>query len=137
MNETCLSHRITCSFSYLHTPIPLQLLLRDKQIQSTFCNFLCRNSTYMAGHLCERQLYRMGKGKSMIKSRRMRWAGHVALMGEERGVYRVLVGKPEGNHQHLINKRVAVQSHTIFSYSRHDMGTATCLTALQVCFGCE
>jgi len=26
----------------------------------------------------------------------MRWAGHVVLMGEERGVYRVLVGKPEG-----------------------------------------
>ena len=32
----------------------------------------------------------------VIKSRRMRWAGHVARMGEERGVYRVLVGKPEG-----------------------------------------
>jgi len=31
-----------------------------------------------------------------IKSRRMRWAGHVARMGEERGVYRVLVGKSEG-----------------------------------------
>ena len=32
----------------------------------------------------------------VIKSRRMRWAGHVARMGEESGVYRVLVGKPEG-----------------------------------------
>ena len=32
----------------------------------------------------------------VIKSRRMRWAGHVAHMGEERGVHRVLVGKPEG-----------------------------------------
>jgi len=32
----------------------------------------------------------------VIKSRRMRWAGHVACMGEERGVYRVLVGKLEG-----------------------------------------
>ena len=32
----------------------------------------------------------------MIKSRRMRWVGHVARMGEGRGVYRVLVGKPEG-----------------------------------------
>jgi hypothetical protein len=31
-----------------------------------------------------------------IKSRRTRWAGHVAGMGERRGVYRVLVGKPEG-----------------------------------------
>jgi len=32
----------------------------------------------------------------VIKSRRMRWARHVARMGEEKGVYRVLVGKPEG-----------------------------------------
>ena len=32
----------------------------------------------------------------VIKSRRMRWAGHVARMGEERGLYRVLVWKPEG-----------------------------------------
>jgi len=31
-----------------------------------------------------------------IKSRRMRWAGHVACMEEKRGAYRVLVGKPEG-----------------------------------------
>jgi hypothetical protein len=32
----------------------------------------------------------------VIKSRRMRWAGHTASMRERRGVYRVLVGKPEG-----------------------------------------
>ena len=32
----------------------------------------------------------------VVKSRRMRWAGHVARMGEDRGVQRVLVGKPEG-----------------------------------------
>ena len=32
----------------------------------------------------------------VIKSRRMRWAGHVARMGEERGVYRFVLGKPEG-----------------------------------------
>jgi hypothetical protein len=32
----------------------------------------------------------------VIKSRRMRWAGHVTRMGERRGVYRVLVEKPEG-----------------------------------------
>ena len=32
----------------------------------------------------------------VIKLKRMRWAGHVARMGEERGVYRVLVGNPEG-----------------------------------------
>jgi hypothetical protein len=32
----------------------------------------------------------------MIKSRRMRWAGHVAQMGEKRNAYRILVGKPKG-----------------------------------------
>jgi hypothetical protein len=31
-----------------------------------------------------------------VKSRRMRWAGHVTRMGEDRKVYKVLVGKPEG-----------------------------------------
>jgi hypothetical protein len=35
----------------------------------------------------------------VIKSRRMSWAGHVAFMGARRGVYRVLVGKPEGKRQ--------------------------------------
>ena len=33
---------------------------------------------------------------ALLNSRIMRWAGHVARMGEKRGVYRVLVGKPEG-----------------------------------------
>jgi hypothetical protein len=32
----------------------------------------------------------------VIKSRRMRWAGHVARMGEKRGAYRIFVGRPEG-----------------------------------------
>jgi hypothetical protein len=32
----------------------------------------------------------------IIKSRRMRWTGHVAQMGEKRNMYRLLVGKPEG-----------------------------------------
>jgi len=32
----------------------------------------------------------------VVKSRRMRWAGHVACMGEDRGMQRILVGKPEG-----------------------------------------
>ena len=41
----------------------------------------------------------------VIKSRGMRWAGHVARMGEERGVYRVLVGKPEGRRPLGIPRR--------------------------------
>ena len=52
----------------------------------------------------------------VIKSRRMRWARNVARMGEERGVYMVLVGKPEGNRplgrpsrRWVDNIRMAVQ----------------------------
>jgi hypothetical protein len=43
-----------------------------------------------------RSLYSSPNIVRVIKSRRMRWAGHVAHMGEGRGVYRVLVGRPEG-----------------------------------------
>ena len=51
----------------------------------------------------------------LIKSRRMRWAQHVAYMGERRDVYRVLVGKPEvkrqlGRHSHrLENIKINLQ----------------------------
>jgi hypothetical protein len=41
-------------------------------------------------------LYFLPNVIGMIKSRIMRWAGHVACMGERRSTYRVLVGKPEG-----------------------------------------
>jgi hypothetical protein len=39
----------------------------------------------------------------MIKSRRMRWAGHVARMGEKRNGYRILVGKPEGKRRRWVD----------------------------------
>ena len=41
-------------------------------------------------------LYSLPNIVRVVKSRRMRWAGHVARMGEGRDVHRVLVGKPEG-----------------------------------------
>jgi hypothetical protein len=41
-------------------------------------------------------LYSLPNIVQVVKSRRMRWAGHVEQMGEEKGVHRVLVGKPEG-----------------------------------------
>jgi hypothetical protein len=41
----------------------------------------------------------------VIKSRRMIWAGHVARMGERRGVYRVLMGKPERKRPLGISRR--------------------------------
>ena len=43
-----------------------------------------------------RDLYSLPNIVRVVKSRRMRWAGHVARMGEGRGVHRVLVGKPKG-----------------------------------------
>jgi hypothetical protein len=43
-----------------------------------------------------RDLYPSPSIIRIIKSRTMRWAGHVARMGEKRNAYRLLVGKPEG-----------------------------------------
>jgi hypothetical protein len=47
---------------------------------------------------CEKlhDLYSLPSIIRIIKSRRMRWAGHVVQMGEKRNMYRLLVGKPEG-----------------------------------------
>ena len=53
-------------------------------------NFICRRFEEI------NDLYSSPNIVRVIKSKRMRWAGHVARMGEERGVYRVLLGKPEG-----------------------------------------
>ena len=57
---------------------------------STYTN----ESTYINEELND--LYSSPNNVWVIKSGRMRWAGHVARMGEEKGMYRVLVGKPEG-----------------------------------------
>ena len=45
-------------------------------------------------YMCD--LYSLPDIVRVVKSRIMRWAGHVVCMGEGRGVHRVLVGKPEG-----------------------------------------
>jgi hypothetical protein len=41
----------------------------------------------------------------VIKAKRMRWAGHVACMGEVRGAYNILVGRPEGRRTLAIPRR--------------------------------
>jgi hypothetical protein len=41
-------------------------------------------------------LYSLPSIVRVIKARRMRWVGHVARMGEVRGAYKILVGRPEG-----------------------------------------
>jgi hypothetical protein len=43
-----------------------------------------------------RNLYSFPRTVSIIKSRRMRWTGHVASIGEKRNAYKILVRKPEG-----------------------------------------
>ena len=64
--------------------------------------------------LCD--LYSSPNIVQVIKSRRMRWAGRVVHMGEERGAYRVLMGKPEGKrplgrprHRWVANIRMDLQ----------------------------
>jgi hypothetical protein len=58
-------------------------------------------------------LYSLSSIIRIIESRRMRWAGHVARIGEKRNVYRLLVGKPEGKsllgrprHRWIYNNKV-------------------------------
>ena len=63
---------------------------------------LCLNSSHglvfiiMDGEFKCSDLYSLPNILRVVKSRRMRWAGHVARMGEGRFVHRVLVGKTEG-----------------------------------------
>jgi hypothetical protein len=83
------------------------LTLREEQRLRVFENRVLRR---IFGHkryeltgdwskLHNRELLDLYSSQSMIrimKSRRTRWAGHVAGMGEKRNAYRLLVGKPEG-----------------------------------------
>jgi hypothetical protein len=51
------------------------------------------------GEVAQRELPNLYSSTNIIRqitSRRMRWAGHVACMGEERKLYKVLVGNPKG-----------------------------------------
>jgi len=60
----------------------------------------------------------------VIKSRRMRWAGHVARMRERRGVYRVLVGKPEGKRT-LGRSRRRWDGNIRWNFRKWDVGAWT------------
>jgi hypothetical protein len=59
-------------------------------------NTLPFRTKYFRPHGIFHNLYSSPNINRMIKSRRMRWAGHVARMGDKRNAYRILVGKPEG-----------------------------------------
>ena len=60
----------------------------------------------------------------VIKSRRTRWAEHVERMGDRRGVYRVLVGKPEGRN-HLEDPGVDGSIILRWTFRKWDMGVWT------------
>jgi hypothetical protein len=66
-----------------------------------------------------------------IKSRRMRWAGHVARMGEGRKVYRVLVGKPEGK-DHLKDRGVDGRMGSKWTLGRLVGGVCSGFTRLRI-----
>ena len=69
--------------------VPSQFLQTTSDYAVTaFCNIF--STSIFTNH------DRVVKGTVNKTSRRIRWAGHVARMGEERGLCRVLVGKPEG-----------------------------------------
>jgi hypothetical protein len=82
------------------------LTLREEQRLRVFVNRVLRrifgpkreeDGSYRKLHNDElHSLYSSPNIVRVIKSRRMRWTGHVAHMGERRGVYRVLVGRSEG-----------------------------------------
>ena len=55
-----------------------------------------KNVKFYSTNKFEELAHLVGFIMRVVKSRRIRWAGHVARMGEGRGVHRVLVGKPEG-----------------------------------------
>jgi len=59
----------------------------------------------------------------LTNSRRMRWAGHVALMGERRDVCRVLVGKPEG--QRPLRRRIDGRIILRWIFRKWDVGVWT------------
>ena len=70
----------------------------------------------------------------VVKSRRMRLAGHVARMGQGRGVYRVLVGKPEGKRPHR-RPRCRWKTNIKTNFQEVEWGSWTGLKWLRIATG--
>ena len=75
-------------------------------------------------------LYSLPNIFRVIKSR-MRWAGHSARMGESRGVYRVVIGKPEGKN-HLEDRGFDGRIILRWIFGKWDVGTWTGLMCLKI-----
>jgi hypothetical protein len=76
-------------------------------------------------------LYSLPNIVRVIKSRRMRWTGHVARTGEGRGVYRVLVGKPEGKRPLGVDGRIMLG----WIFKKWDVGVRSGLGWLRIGIG--
>jgi len=75
----------------LRDSLPIDMLLSAVSVL-----VVAQSSTELPEELMNNPVYCSPNIVRVTTSRRMRWAWHVARMGERKGVYRVLVGKPEG-----------------------------------------
>jgi hypothetical protein len=83
---------------YLYSSIRLHGVVLNKLNPGIILPYILSSFGY-SRKLHNEELHNLHSSPSvvtMIKSRRMRWAGHVARIGEKRNAYRILVGKPEG-----------------------------------------
>ena len=76
-------------------------------------------------------LYSLPNIVRVVKSRRMKWAGHTECMGEKRGIYRVLVGKPVGKRP-LGRPRRRWEDKLRWIFWKWDVGVWTGLTWLRI-----
>ena len=109
VHPSVLDTRYISSSSIIHGVGPLVDPFRSHASRSLFNGlpwFLLPAGEYCFIHNEElNDLYSSPNIVRVIKSRRLRWAGHVARMGEGRGVHKVLVGKPEGKRPVGIPRR--------------------------------
>ena len=102
-NKVCVA---LCIYIYIYIYIYFYFVIFVglPVLKHTFCNQIMTQNKlhhiykciHFSGNEELNDPYSLPNIVRVVKSRRMRWAGHVACMGEDRGVHRVLVGKPEG-----------------------------------------
>jgi hypothetical protein len=85
-----------CIYQQVYTELATQNANSETFTALTISDIISLNFDFFVFQEELRNLYSSPDIIRQVKSRRMRWAGHVARMGEERKVYKVLVGKPEG-----------------------------------------
>jgi hypothetical protein len=87
---------VTAYSIYIHSYPPYLEAISSMHNLRTCHAVVTRDPPNMVHNKELHNLYSLSNIIRMIKSRRMRWAGHVARIGETRNSYRILVGKPEG-----------------------------------------